>query len=271
MLQKILRTARRRALELEWRRGIWPLATTVISIGIWEALVRGYQVPAVVLPSPSLIAETFISRHQILLANLWPTFYEVLLGFFLSVVGGVAVAIFLTYSEIFRRGIYPLIVVAQIVPKVAVAPLLVLWFGMGDASRLLLAFLVAFFPMVINSVVGFTSVDDDTLRLARSYMGSRSKVFLKIRLPYALPNIFAGMKVSITLAVIGVIVAEFVASQRGIGYLIIWSNGLLDTPLMFAAIILLSVVGLALYGLIAALESAVVFWREPSSIKDGRM
>jgi NitT/TauT family transport system permease protein len=258
-----------RRLGSGWRPWIWPFSTVILLICSWEAVVRAYQLPAIVVPSPSLIAETFINRHEILLTNLWPTFCQIVLGFALSVIGGIAVAILLTYSEIFRRGVYPLIVVAQIVPKVAVAPLLVLWFGMGDMSRLILAFLVAFFPMVVNAVVGFTSVDVDTLQLARSYMGSRSKVFLKIRLPHALPNIFAGMKISITLAVIGVIVAEFVASQRGIGYLIIWSNGLLDTPLMFAAIILLSVVGLALYGLIAAIERLTVFWQHPSSIQQG--
>jgi NitT/TauT family transport system permease protein len=269
MFQQMLRTRSIRNSGLEWQRWSWPFATTLVLVCVWEAAVRAYQLPPVILPSPSLVAKTFVERHEILLTNLWPTFCQIVLGFALSVVGGVSVAIFLTYSEIFRRGIYPLVVVAQIIPKVAVAPLLVLWFGMGDMSRLILAFLVAFFPMVVNAVVGFTSVDPDTLRLARSYMGSRSNVFLKIRLPHALPNIFAGMKVSITLAVIGVIVAEFVASQQGIGYLIIWSNGLLDTPLMFAAIILLSVVGLVLYGVIAAVEGIVVFWREPSSIRKG--
>jgi NitT/TauT family transport system permease protein len=269
MFRQMLKMRSRRKLGPDWLDLGWPVATTIILVCAWEAAVRLYQLPAVVLPSPSLIAQTFIERYEILLTNLWPTFCQIILGFAFSVVGGVAVAIFLTYSKIFRRGVYPLVVIAQIIPKVAVAPLLGLWFGMGDMSRLILAFLVAFFPMVVNAVVGFTSVDSETLRLARSYLGSRSKVFLKIRLPHALPNIFAGMKVSITLAVIGVIVAEFVASQQGIGYLIIWSNGLLDTPLMFAAIILLSVVGLVLYGVIAAVESVVVFWREPPSIRQG--
>jgi NitT/TauT family transport system permease protein len=269
MIRQILKTGRIAKLRPELRLWIWPFVTTIILLSSWEVATRVYQLPAVVLPPPSLIGETFINRPQILLSNLWPTFCQIVLGFLLSVVGGIAVAILLTYSEIFRRGVYPLIVVAQIIPKVAVAPLLVLWFGMGDMSRLVLAFLVAFFPMVVNTVVGLTSVDSDTLRLARSYMGTRSNVFLKIRLPHALPNIFAGMKVSITLAVIGVIVAEFVASQRGIGYLIIWSNGLLDTPMMFSAIILLSVVGLALYGLIAVAEGLVVFWRDPHSLRSG--
>ena len=153
---------------------------------------------------------------------------------------------------------------SQIVPKVAVAPLLVVWFGLGGTSRLLLAFLIAFFPMVINTATGLTSVDEDFVRMARAYMGSRWQIFTKIRLPHALPLIFGGMKISITLAVIGVVVAEFVAAQRGIGYLIVMANGLLDTPLMMAAITALSVMGLALYGVVAIVERAVIYWQQPT-------
>jgi NitT/TauT family transport system permease protein len=120
---------------------------------------------------------------------------------------------------------------------------------------------VAFFPMVINAAHGFQSVDEDVIRMARAYMGRRWQIFAKIRVPHALPHIFSGMKISITLAVIGVIVAEFVASQQGIGYLIVFANGVLDTPLMMAAIAALSAMGLALYWAIAALERVVVYWQ----------
>jgi len=261
MLTKSLTRLRGQLAQTDRQLWLWPALTTICMIIVWEAFVRIYQVTPVVLPAPSAILRVFVDRYELLLTNLWPTFYQIVLGFALSVVGGVAVAIALTYSKVFERSAYPMIVVAQIVPKVAVAPLLVLWFGMGDLSRLALAFLVAFFPMVVNTAAGLAAIDSDTLRMARSYMGSRTKIFTKIRLPNALPHIFAGMKISITLAVIGVIVAEFVASQQGIGYLIIWSNGLLDTPMMFAAIILLSVVGLVLYGLIAAFEKLIVYWQ----------
>jgi len=160
-------------------------------------------------------------------------------------------------------------VLLQIVPKVAVAPLFVVWFGLGDLSRLLLAFLIAFFPIVINTAAGLTSVDDDFVRMARAYMGTRLQIFTKIRLPHALPLIFGGMKISITLAVIGVVVAEFVAAQRGIGYLIVMANGLLDTPLMMAAIVALSLMGLLLYGIVAALERLVVYWHVPTETPRG--
>jgi NitT/TauT family transport system permease protein len=143
------------------------------------------------------------------------------------------------------------------------------WFGTGDLSRLLLAFLIAFFPIVINTVVGLTGVDEDYLRMARAFMGTRWQIFAKIRLPHALPLMFGGMKISITLAVIGIVVAEFVAAQRGIGYLIVMANGLLDTPLMMAAIVAVSVMGLALYGLLVTLERFVVYWQAPAETTAG--
>lgn len=245
------------------RSWLLPVVVAAVVLLAWELSVTASGVKAVVLPSPRAIGRAMVARHDLLLTHLWPTFYQIVVGFALSVVGGVAVAVLLTYSRIVSRGVYPLIVVSQIVPKVSVAPLFVIWFGMGDVSRLLLAFLIAFFPIVINTAAGLQSVDEDVLAMARVYMARRWQVFTKIRLPHALPYIFSGMKISITLAVIGIIVAEFVASQEGLGYLIVLSNGLLDTPLMMAAITVLGVVGLGLYGIIAGLERVAVYWQAP--------
>lgn len=242
----------------------WPIAVGVAFFAAWETIVVALGMKPVVLPPPSLIARVLWERAPLIAEHMWPTLYEIVLGFLLSVVGGVLVAVVITYSTIARKGFYPLIVVSQIVPKVAVAPLFVVWFGLGGTSRLLLAFLIAFFPMVINTATGLTGVDDDLVRMARAYMGGRWQIFAKIRLPAALPLIFGGMKISITLAVIGVVVAEFVAAQRGIGYLIVMANGLLDTPLMMAAIAALSLMGLALYGVIALVERTVIYWQPTS-------
>ena len=248
-------------------RGIGlPVVVAALTLLVWELLVRALGVKAVVLPPPSAVARVLFTRSDLMLEHLWPTFYQIVLGFLISVGGGILVAVLITYSRIVRNGFYPLIVVSQIVPKVAVAPLFVIWFGMGTPSRLLLAFLVAFFPMTINAAHGFQSVDEDTLRMARAYMGGRWQIFSKIRVPHALPHIFSGMKISITLAVIGVIVAEFVASQQGIGYLIKLASGLLDTPLMMASIAVLSIAGLVLYGLIALAERRAVYWQQSSDI-----
>ena len=249
---------------MKTRALLWPVLVTAAALVAWELLVRALRVKAVVLPRPSAVAAVLWSQAPLILEHMWPTFYQIVLGFLLSVAGGALVAVLITYAAAVRAGYYPLIVVSQIVPKVAVAPLFVVWFGLGDLSRLLLAFLIAFFPIVINTATGLTSVDEDIVRMARAYTGTRWQIFAKIRLPHALPLIFGGMKISITLAVIGVVVAEFVAAQRGIGYLIVMANGLLDTPLMMAAITALSLMGLGLYGAVAALERLVVYWQVPS-------
>lgn len=254
---------------MKGRSLLWPLTVALATLALWELIVTALSVKAVLLPPPSAIAEVLWTRGPLILEHMWPTFYQIVLGFLLSVAGGIAVAVLITYSSIVQKGFYPLIVVSQIVPKVAVAPLFVVWFGLGDTSRLLLAFLIAFFPIVINTATGLTSVEEDIIRMARAYMGGRWQIFTKIRLPHALPLIFGGMKISITLAVIGVIVAEFVAAQRGIGYLIVMANGLLDTPLMMAAIAALSAMGLALYGTVAALERLVVYWNVPTETARG--
>lgn len=250
------------------RRGLesvgLPVVVTAVALVLWQLASVAFQVKTVVLPSPLVIARVIVAQADLLAHHLWPTFYQTVLGFLLSVAGGILVAVLITYSRIVRTGVYPLIVVSQIVPKVSVAPLFVIWFGMGNTSRLLLAFLVAFFPMAINAAAGFQSVEDDYIRMARAYMGSRWQIFAKIRLPHAMPYIFSGMKISITLAIIGVVVAEFVASQEGIGYLIVFANGLLDTPLMMAAITVLSAMGLVLYGAISAVERWVVYWQTSS-------
>jgi NitT/TauT family transport system permease protein len=239
---------------------MWPTVITVLLLLLWEVLVRALGIRSILLPAPSEIIMTMVRQKDLIVKHLWPSLYMTIVGFVLSVVGGILVAVLITYSEVLRKGLYPVIVVSQVIPKIAIAPLFIVWFGTGATSSLLLAVLIAFFPMVINSAMGFSSIDPDIHRMARTFMASRWQVFWKIRMPNALPYIFGGMKISITLAIIGVIVSEFVASQEGIGYLIKMAGGLLDTPLMMAAITALSISGLALYGLIALGERYAIFW-----------
>jgi NitT/TauT family transport system permease protein len=244
----------------------WPILITGLALLLWELAVRLSGIRSIILPPPSAVLDVVVKRHDLLLTHLWPSLYLTVVGFALSVLGGVLVAIAITYSRIMRNGFYPIIVVSQVIPKISIAPLFIVWFGTGTMSSLLLAVLIAFFPMTINAAMGFQSVDEDIHRMARTFMGTRWQIFWKIRMPNALPHIFAGMKISITLAIIGVIVSEFAASQEGIGYLIKLAGGLLDTPLMLAAIAVLSVSGLALYGLIAAAENVAVYWQPPAEI-----
>ena len=248
---------------------VWPILVTVLLLVAWELAVRMLGIRSIILPPPSAVFEVMVVRYDLLLAHLWPSLYLTVLGFLLSVVGGVFVAVLITYSAIVRDGFYPVIVVSQVIPKISIAPLFIVWFGTGTMSSLLLAFLVAFFPMTINAAMGFESIDEEIHRMARTFMGSRWQIFWKIRMPNALPYIFGGMKISITLAIIGVIVSEFVASQEGIGYLIKLAGGLLDTPLMMAAIAALSISGLALYAIIASAESWAVYWQPPSDADRG--
>jgi len=246
----------------------WPIGIGVTALLLWELAVRELEIRSIILPPPSEVFAAMFQRSELLLTNLWPSLYLTVLGFALSVVSGMLVAVLITYSSILRRGFYPIIVVSQVIPKIAIAPLFVVWFGTGEMSSLLLVVLVTFFPMTINSALGFQSIDEDMHRMARALTGSKWQIFWKIRMPHALPYIFSGMKISITLAVIGVIVSEFVASQEGIGYLIKLAGGLLDTPLMMAAITVLSISGLALYGLIALAEHHLIYWQTSDDIGD---
>ncbi len=166
----------------------------------------------------------------------------------------------LALSRFVRNGLYPLIVAFQVVPKVALAPLFIVWFGLGWESRTMLAFLIAFFPMVVNTFAGIESTDPVMIRMARAFHATRWQIFRKIEFPNALPYIFSGLKIGITFSVIGIIVAEFVTAQKGLGYLIIFAEGNVDTPMIMAALTILSIVGITLYGAIIGLEKLVIRW-----------
>jgi NitT/TauT family transport system permease protein len=244
----------------------WASALFLVILVIWQVTVKFFKIPDIILPSPTDISYYLIRRDSLFISHLWPTLLQTIWGFMLAVAGGVMLAVIVALTEFGRRAVMPLLVVAQIVPKIAVAPLFMLWFGLGDLSRILIAFLVAFFPIVINTVSGLNSVDHNLVLLGRAFARSRWKFFLKIQLPHAVPYLFDGMKVSITLAIIGVIVAEFVSSQHGLGYLIMFGNGRLDTEMMMSAIAVLSVMGLALYAVIALLARTLVYWRNLNEV-----
>ena len=257
----MLRSLAPRPGETRVSGALWAFALFLVIVVLWQFTVRFFNVPDIILPSPTDIADYLMRRGSLFILHLWPTLLQTVWGFALAVAAGVALAVIVALTEFGRRAVMPLLVVAQIIPKIAVAPVFMLWFGLGDLSRILIAFLIAFFPIVINTVSGLSSVDQNVVLLGRAFARSRWKFFLKIQLPHAVPYLFDGMKVSITLAIIGVIVAEFVSSQRGLGYLIMFGNGRLDTNMMMTAIVVLSAMGLALYGVIALLARMVVYWR----------
>jgi NitT/TauT family transport system permease protein len=237
-----------------------PTAITIVLLLVWHFGVVLFEVPEAILPTPWVIIARLIELWDLLFEHSWPTIYQCIIGFALSVVIGVGLGILLALSRLFHECVYPLIVAFQVVPKVALAPLFIVWFGLGTTSRVLLAFVIAFFPMIVNTYVGIQSTDPIMVRMARSFSASRLTIFFKIELPTALPFIFAGLKIGMTFAVIGIIVAEFVTAQKGLGYLMMFAEGNMDMPLLMASLFVLCIVGVLLYAAVALVEKLVVRW-----------
>jgi len=241
--------------------GLAAVASLAFFLLMWEVLVRLLHVRPIMLPPPSTVFLELWSERGWYLDHAWYTLLTTLAGFALAVVFGVAIAVLLVSSRWFESTVYPLIIAMNSVPKVAVAPLFVIWLGTGAEPKISIAFPIAVFAIIVDTVHGLRSVPADVLDLGRVLKGSSIDFFFKVRLPSALPSILTGMKVAISLALIGAIVGEFVASQRGLGYVILSAQGTFDTPRVFAAIIVLVIMGIALFGALAWLERAATPWR----------
>ena len=236
--------------------------TLIVLIVLWEVACRIFQVPSYLVPAPSAIGSRLYEKRDLYLGHTWVTVYETLAGFALAVVIGVLAAALIVVIPQARDVVMPLLLIAQIVPKVAIAPILLIWFGYGLLPKVIIAFLVAFFPIVVNVASGLAAVERELLDLGRSLEATRWQIFWKFRMPTALPELFSGMKIAITLAVIGAVIGEFVGGNRGLGYLILVANQDLDTPLAFAALLVLSVAGILLYGVIELAERLLIPWSE---------
>jgi NitT/TauT family transport system permease protein len=245
---------------MTWRDWSPPLVTLVAMVVVWELAVALFRVPEYILPTPRGIAASMVKEWRYLALHTWITVQEVLLGFAMAVGVGIPIAMAIVYSPVVERAIYPLLVGSQSVPKIAIAPLLIFWAGLGLFPKVLVAFLISFFPIIIDTVVGLRSVEPEMLHLARSMGAGAGRTFLKIRFPSALPNIFAGLKVAVTLAVVGAIVGEFIQADRGLGYALLQANAVMDTRLGFAAIIVLSAVGIAMFVAVDLIERRLIPW-----------
>jgi len=243
-----------RPLGRQARQLLLPTGTTVAILLAWEIVVRAYAVPVSLMPAPSVIFARLMESRGAILAHTIPTATETVLSFLLATVLGIVLAIALTYSRTLKSAVYPGVVLFQLIPKVALAPLFVVWFGIGSESRLAFGVFIAFFPIVIATMAGLRDTPPDMLRLCRVLTATNWQMFMSVRMPYAVPHIFSGMKISVTFAIIGVIVAEFITAQRGLGYLIVVASSQADTPLILAAIFALCVVGLLLYGAVGLAE-----------------
>jgi NitT/TauT family transport system permease protein len=248
----------RRARRDRFTGVIYPLGMLVALIVLWEAATRLLAIPVFLLPAPSLVAQAMATHAALLLKDGAVTALEIVLGFGLSIVVGVPLALAIFLWPAFARTVYPVLVSSQAVPKVAVAPLFLVWFGFDLLPKVLIAFLVAFFPVVINTAMGLASIEREKIYLAQSMGLGRFATFFKIQLPNALPSIFAGLKISITLAVVGAVVGEFVGGQAGLGHLLLIANGSMDTALLFAGIVALTLLGVVFFALIGLIERLVL-------------
>ena len=234
--------------------------TLVGLVLLWEMLVRQFQVPSWLLPAPSLIWQSMLEWRSELVEHSLVTLYETLMGYALAIAISVPLAVAVVYSPLLQNTIYPILLALQSMPKVAIAPLLALWIGFGALPKIVVVFLVCFFPIIVATTSGLTAVPTSLMDLIRSLSASQLQTFVKIRFPTAMPHIFVGLKIAITFAVIGAVIGEFVGSENGLGYLILISTSQSRTPLAFGALVLLTVMSIVLYYAVALIERSAVPW-----------
>jgi len=240
---------------------VLPAAALLLAcLAIWEAAIWLFRVSAFVLPAPSAVAVALVQNRMVLLEAARVTAIEVVIGFVLSAVVGIAVALVIVRFPRFGKALYPLVVLFQTVPKVALAPIFILWFGYDLAPKVLLIVVIAFFPVAIDMMQGLQSVEPGFVALMRSVGASRGEILRRVQIPHALPHLMAGLKVAITFSVIGAIVGEFAGASAGLGYIIQLASTQLETALVFAALVVVSVVGLAFYYVVETAERLLVPW-----------
>jgi len=229
-------------------------------LGLWELASTVLNIPAFVLPRPTVVAASLYRQFGPILDNAWTTLIRTLAGFAIAVVLGVLLGVAIGASRLVYRGLYPVLVGFNSIPKVAVVPVFVIWFGIGTVPALLTAFLVSFFPIAVNVATGLATIEPELLDVMRSLGATKRKILTKVGLPRAMPYFFASLKVAITLAFVGTIISETVASNKGIGYLMMAATANFDTPLVFAGLFVIAVMGIVMYALFAVIEQRTTFW-----------
>lgn len=229
---------------------------------LWQLAVSVFDIREYLLPSPGAVLQAMVSQDIPWLQHAWITAVEILGAFVLAGASGVLLGMAIAWSPGLSRALTPFLVFVNTLPKVAIAPLFLMWLGYGILPNMLIGALIGFFPVVINTAVGLTQIDQDLVDLGRVFSAPKWKVFLKIRIPNAYPYILSALKVTATSAVVGAIVGEFVASQKGLGYVIITTQSSMNTPAAFAALVWISLLGLLLYGLVAGLSRLLAPWAE---------
>ncbi len=236
---------------------ILPVTTAALFVVLWQTVVVAFHVPPVILPPPSDIAGELVYAFPLLLHHALPTTFDSLMAFAAATLLGIGLATGISYSPLLRDAIYPNLVVFQLVPKIALAPLFVVWLGISSGSRVTFATFVRFYPVVISAAVGFAGTEAATLRMCRSLTMSEWQVFRLVRFPFALPAIFSGLKIAMTMSIIGVIIGEFISAKAGLGFYILYASSRMETGLIFAALFVLCVIGVGLFGAVALAEMLV--------------
>jgi ABC-type nitrate/sulfonate/bicarbonate transport system permease component len=248
------------------KRWLPPIVIVVVLLGLWQlaasldVIANALNIEPFLVPSPSEIAQSLWADRSLLLDNGWVTLQEVLAGFALSVVAGVAFAVVLHLSPMLRRAFYPLLIASQTVPIVVIAPILVVWLGFGIGPKLVIIALICFFPITVNTLDGLRSVDPDLLKMMRTLDASRMQTFRRVEGPSALPYFFSGAKIAVAVAVIGAVFGEWAGSSSGLGHLIQQASAQLETARTFAAVVVLSALAIVLFGLLAVIERRVAWW-----------
>lgn len=229
---------------------------------IWYYAVILFNIKPYVVPRPTTVARAMVDEWSPLMQNTWATTIEVIIGFAAAAAGGIALGACMFYFKLAQKILNPPIVAFQNVPKVALAPLFVVWFGTSMLPRVLVAFVIAFFPVLVNTIVGLRATRKVSLELVQSMGASRFQTFRKVQFPSALPAVFAGLRVATTLVVIGAVVGEYIAANRGLGYLQLTASANLNAPLLFASVIMMAVLGLVAYQVVAFAEYLLVPWAD---------
>lgn len=256
-------SARAGGLSEQWRYRLISLVIIVVLLGAWEFAPRAGLVSAIILPPLSKVAYALLTlvQQDFFLRHFTVTLREILIGFVLGTLIGFGIGTALAIWPAVKRVSYPFVVGFQAIPKIVFAPLFIAWFGFGETSKVVMAVVIAFFPVLINTLVGLESVPEDARRLMRSIRATQLQTFYKVSLPHALPVIFAGVKAALTFAVIGAIVGEFVGASEGLGYLVDLYNHQLRIDRVFAVITILAAIGAGGYFLLEWLDAKLIFWR----------
>jgi putative hydroxymethylpyrimidine transport system permease protein len=249
------------------RRWLAPVLLIALLIGLWQvladtgALASLFGLEDFLVPSPSQIASALWENRSLLADNAWVTLQEVVLGFALALAVGLAFAVALHLSATLRRAAYPLLVASQTIPVIVIAPILVIWFGYGLGPKLGIIALICFFPITVNTLDGLRSVDPEAIKMMRTLDASRWQILRRVEAPSALPFVFSGAKIAVAVAVIGAVFGEWAGASQGLGYMLLQDNNLLETSRMFASVLILSLMAIALFALLALAERRLVRWR----------